>query len=198
MWSARARKCGSDFLSTGQWLLLNPKLSVQIRPAISTDISRILDIYQLGLDTGIASFETQAPDAEKWDTKFMKTGRLVLEDEGLVQGWTALTKVSSRYVYRGVAELTIYLHPDAQGRGWALELLKELIRLSEEAGIWTLHAAIFPQNKASIALHEKAGFRPIGIREKVAYREGKWHDNLLMEKRSKTVGLERPAPTSPI
>lgn len=171
---------------------------MQIRPAISTDISRILDIYQLGLDTGIASFETQAPDAEKWDTKFMKTGRLVLEDEGLVQGWTALTKVSSRYVYRGVAELTIYLHPDAQGRGWALELLKELIRLSEEAGIWTLHAAIFPQNKASIALHEKAGFRPIGIREKVAYREGKWHDNLLMEKRSKTVGLERPAPTSPI
>ena len=173
-----------------------PKM--QIRPAIPADLPRILDIYQLGLDTGIASFETQAPDAEKWEAKFMKTGRLVLEEEGIVQGWTALTKVSPRFVYRGVAELTIYLHPDAQGRGFAFALMQELIRTSEEAGIWTLHSAIFPQNKASIALHEKAGFRAIGLREKVAYRDGHWHDNLLMEKRSKTVGLDCPAPTSPI
>lgn len=171
---------------------------MQIRPFRSADIPRVLEIYQMGLDTGIASFETQAPNAEKWEAKFMKTGRLVLEDKALVQGWTALTKVSPRHVYRGVAELTIYLHPDAQGRGWAFALMKALIHASEEAGIWSLHSAIFPQNTASIALHEKAGFRVIGIREKVAYRDGQWHDNLLMEKRSKTVGLDRPAPTSPI
>ena len=170
---------------------------MQIRPLIPDDFPTVLAIYQLGLDTGVASFESHAPQAEKWDSKFMKTGRLALEVDGIVQGWTALTKVSERAVYRGVAELTIYLHPNAQGKGWGFQLMQELIRVSEAAGIWTLTAAIFPQNSASIALHEKAGFRKIGIREKVAYRDGIWHDNLLMEKRSKTVGLDRPAPTSP-
>lgn len=161
------------------------------------DWNEVRNIYQLGLDTGIASFETEAPDWDHFDKKFMNTARLVLEEKGCIWGWAALTKVSMRLVYRGVAEVSIYLHPLAQGRGFGKQLMNELIEKSEEAGIWTLHSAIFPQNKVSIALHEKSGFRKIGTRERIAYRDGQWHDNLLMERRSKIVGNEAPPLTIP-
>ena len=170
---------------------------MQIRKMHNTDWSRVQDIYQKGLDTGIASFETEVPSYEKWDTKFLQTGRLVLETEEGVVGWTALSKVSPRYAYRGVAEVTIYLHPDAQGQGWGSALMTKLIEESEEAGIWTLHSAIFPQNEASVQLHLKMGCRKIGLRQRVAYRDGHWHDNLLMEKRSTTVGLNKPTTSIP-
>ena len=161
------------------------------------DWNEVRNIYQLGLDTGIASFETEPPDWDHFDKKFMRTGRFVLEEKGSILGWTALTKVSSRMAYRGVAEVSIYLHPLAQGRGFGKQLMNELIEKSEKTGIWTLHSAIFPQNRASVALHEKSGFRKIGTRERVAYRDGQWHDNLLMERRSKIVGNDAPELTIP-
>ena len=168
-----------------------------IREMLKEDWPEVRSIYQLGLDTGIASFESEAPNWEKFQEKFLQTGRLVLADNDYVFGWTALSRVSARFVYRGVAELSIYLHPEAQGRGFGIQLMQRLIHFSEEAGIWTLHSAIFPQNKASIALHQKCGFRSIGLRERIAFRDGQWHDNLLMERRSKTVGIDAPQLTIP-
>lgn len=170
---------------------------MRIRKMHSEDWSSVRDIYQKGLDTGIASFETEVPSYEKWDAKFLQSGRLVLETGQGVVGWAALSRVSPRYAYRGVAEVTIYLHPEAQGQGGGRALMTKLIEESEEAGIWTLHSAVFPQNQASVQLHLKMGFREIGLREKVAYRDGLWHDNLLMEKRSTTIGLYSPSTSIP-
>lgn len=144
----------------------------------------VSSIYLEGLATGVASFETESPSWDQWDEKFLNPCRFVAMVQGEVAGWCALSAVSKRQVYSGVAEDTIYIASKFQRKGIGNTLLRHLISESEKAGFWTLQAGIFPQNKASIELHKQCGFRIIGIREKIAQRDGKWYDNVLMERRS--------------
>ena len=157
-----------------------------IRPLIESDYSEV-GIYGKGLETGVATFETQVPSWEIWDRKFLPICRFVIEDDQKIVGWCALSKTSEREVYKGVAEDTIYIDRQYQGKKIGRRLLGHLVSESEKNGFWSLYAAIFPQNKASIALHRNCGFRIIGIREKIAQRDGKWYDNVLMERRSSLI-----------
>ncbi len=156
-----------------------------IRPLIASDFPQVAAIYKKGLATGFASFETKVPDWNTWNLKFLDCCRFVLVLNDKVIGWCALSNVSKRKVYSGVAEDTIYIDRDYQGKSLGKKLLLHLISESKKNGFWTLQAAIFSQNKSSIALHKACGFREIGIREKIAKRDGKWHDNVLMERRNK-------------
>jgi L-amino acid N-acyltransferase YncA len=141
-------------------------------------------IYTEGLATGIASFETNILDWENWDKKFLRKCRYVAFIDNEVAAWCALSAVSIREVYMGVAEDTIYVSKLHQRKGIGKKLLQHLINESEKAGFWTLQAGIFSENKASIKLHKDCGFRVVGLRESIAKREGKWHDNVLLERRS--------------
>ena len=161
---------------------------MQIRPMAPPDWPEIARIYEEGIATGVATFETTVPSWEAWDRAHMPSGRLVAEDRDGLQGWAALSPVSSRCVYGGVAEVSIYIGRDARGRGLGLTLMEALITESEENGIWTLQSGIFPENLASINLHEKAGFRRIGYREHIGSLYGVWKDNILFERRSQKVG----------
>jgi L-amino acid N-acyltransferase YncA len=146
-------------------------------------------IYEHGIATGNATFQTEAPAWEEWDKGHLATCRLVALDENQkVMGWAALTPVSGRCVYAGVAEVSIYIHPDFQGKGVGKRLLEELIRQSEAHALWTLQAGIFPENKASLKLHEQLGFRKVGYREKIGKMKNAWRDTVLLERRSKKVG----------
>ncbi len=162
---------------------------MKIRALIKDDWSDVAAIYQEGLDTGVATFETIVPTWEQWDVSHIPKCRLVAEIENEVIGWAALSPVSKRPVYKGVAEVSVYIASSARGLKVGQQLLARLINQSEDAGFWTLQAGIFSKNKASIALHKKMGFRMIGFREKVACRNGKWHDNCLLERRSTVVGV---------
>ncbi|WP_299217013.1 GNAT family N-acetyltransferase [uncultured Dokdonia sp.] len=148
------------------------------------DYAACAKIYKEGMDTGIATFETIVPDWEVWDAKFLFQCRFVAEVDNTVLGWCALSPFSSRKVYSGVAEVTIYIASEAQGMGIGKKLLEQLVTESEGAGFWTLQARIFPENIASIKLHEKCGFRVVGTREKLGMRDGVWYDNVLLERRS--------------
>ncbi|MEJ8756279.1 N-acetyltransferase family protein [Pontibacter sp. H259] len=150
---------------------------------------QVKEIYELGIATGNATLETKAPEWADWDAKFMKSCRLVTLQNGRVVGWAALSAVSGRCVYAGVAEDTVYIHPDFKGQGIGKLLLKELVKASEKEGIWTLQAGILVENTASIKLHEQCGFRIVGVREKLGQLHGQWRDICLMERRSKLVGL---------
>lgn len=145
-------------------------------------------IYLEGIATGNATFETDAPGWEEWDSKHLRDARLVAEADGKVVGWAALTPVSSRCVYAGVAELSIYVASTIRGKGVGKALLGELIRESEAKGFWTLQTGIFPENKASLALHEKCGFRIVGRRERIGKMNNRWRDVIFLERRSTTVG----------
>jgi phosphinothricin acetyltransferase len=147
-------------------------------------------IYEQGIATGNATFETQAPEWEAWDRAHLTHSRLVAVDEaGTVLGWAALSPVSSRCVYGGVAELSIYIAADARGQGVGQQLLRALITDSEANGIWTLQAGTFEENTASIALHTQAGFRVIGHRERIGQHHGVWRNTVQMERRSSSVGV---------
>jgi len=149
----------------------------------------VAKIYKVGIETGNATFETNIPSFEYWDKTHLPYGRIViLENENIV-GWAALSKVSDRCVYGGIAEVSVYVSPDTQGKGVGSQLLQKLIEISESEGLWTLQCGIMRENKASIGLHKKCGFREIGYREKVGKREGVWRDNIIMERRSKIVGV---------
>ena len=141
-------------------------------------------IYADGLETGIASFETNIPEWENWDKKFLRQCRYVALIKNEVVAWCALSAISKREVYKGVAEDTIYVSKLHQGQGIGKKLLKHLINESEKAGFWTLQAGVFSENEASVRLHEDCGFRIVGVRESIEKRDGKWHDNVLMERRS--------------
>ena len=158
---------------------------VHIRLFQKEDYSACAKIYKTGMETGIATFETNVPDWEQWNAKFLAQCRFVAEADHKVVGWSALSPFSSRNVYSGVAEITIYIAPEAQGMGIGKELLQHLVRESEHAGFWTLQAKIFPENTTSIKLHEKCGFRVVGTREKLGMRDGIWYDNVLLERRKK-------------
>ena len=149
----------------------------------------VADIYKQGIATGMATFERNVPSWESWDKNHMKECRSIAKKADKVIGWAALSNVSSRCVYGGVAEVSVYVATVNQGQGIGKILLRNLIDQSEKAGIWTLQSGIFPENEGSIELHSKAGFRKIGFREKIGQLEGVWKDNILMERRSKKVGL---------
>ncbi len=157
---------------------------MEIRSLVPSDWSSVRQIYELGIATGIATFESTAPSWESWDESHLAYGRLVAVSEGEIVGWVALSAVSDRCVYGGVAEVSVYVAPGCQGQGVGSSLLRQIISESEANGIWTLNAAMFPQNKASIHLHKKVGFREIGYREKIARQNGVWMDNVILERRS--------------
>jgi len=163
-------------------------MAFNIRPLIASDWPEVKQIYQLGMDTGDATYETQAPEMDALKGKFLAEPQLVAEENGQVIGWAFLSAVSSRCVYGGVAETSVYIHPQFHGRGVGRALLSAIIPLSESLGFWTLQAQIFPENKASIALHEGQGFRQVGYREKLGKRDGAWRDVIFLERRSQVVG----------
>ena len=146
-------------------------------------------IYEGGLATGNASFQTSAPSWEEWDTAHLKHSRLVASSGDIVTAWAALTPVSGRCVYAGVAEVSVYVDPGCRGQGIGEQLLRALITESEKNGIWTLQAGIFPENSASLRIHEKTGFRQVGFREKIGQLNGIWRDTVLLERRSKTIAI---------
>ncbi|MDX6571884.1 MAG: hypothetical protein QOC86_1040 [Gaiellales bacterium] len=147
------------------------------------DWPAVAAIYAEGIAAGTATFETAVPPYGAWDAAHLPDHRLVARAEGAVLGWAALSPYSERAVYRGVAEDTIYVAARARGRGIGLGLLSTLVERAENAGIWTLQAAMFPENAASIALHEGCGFRAVGTRERLAKLGDAWRDVLLMERR---------------
>lgn len=159
-----------------------------VRAMTAADWPRVREIYGEGIETGHATFQTAPPAWEDWDAGHLPAPRLVAESGGEVAGWAALSPVSKRAVYAGVAEVSVYVADAARGRGVGHALLEDLVRASEAAGIWTLQAGIFPENAASVALHERCGFRRVGVRERLGAMQGRWRDVLLMERRSRTVG----------
>ena len=167
---------------------MNQKLA--FRKLHKADWAKVSEIYQDGLDTGDASFETKAPNWNYWNDAHLKECRLIAEIDNEIIGWAALSPVSSRQVYSGVAEVSVYVSPKFSGQKIGTKLLERLVLESEENGIWTLQASIFPENVASIVIHESVGFRKVGYREKIGEINGVWRDTILVERRSKKVGVE--------
>ncbi|MDP9958072.1 phosphinothricin acetyltransferase [Epilithonimonas hungarica] len=155
-----------------------------IKPLQSNHNKEILDIYKLGIETKNATFNTAVPTWEAWDKGHLKHSRLVIKAGDKIAGWIALSPVSSRCNYSGVAEVSVYIHPGFGGLGLASKLMEMMIPESENNGIWTLQSSVFPENKASIKLHEKFGFRKVGYREKISKMNGVWRDTILLERRS--------------
>lgn len=163
---------------------------MEIRVMQTSDWEQVSQIYAQGIATGFATFEQDIPSFQSWDQAHIDQCRLVAEEAGKILGWVALSPVSSRCVYGGVGEVSVYIASESRGKGVGKLLLQRLIEESEKAGFWTLQSGIFPENKASIHLHEKVGFRYIGKRERVGKINGSWKDNLLFEKRSNIVGID--------
>jgi L-amino acid N-acyltransferase YncA len=166
-------------------------VDVPIRPMQATDADQVLAVYQAGLDTGQASFETTAPDWEAFDAARLPLHRHVAVDAatGQVLGWAAASAVSSRCVYAGVIEHSVYVDPARHRSGIGAALLAALIDSAEAAGIWTIQSGVFPENTASMRLHERAGFRVVGTRERIGCHHGRWRDTVLIERRSAAAGV---------
>ena len=147
-------------------------------------------IYLEGIATGHATFETEAPSWEDWDASHHQFGRLVAREANRVVGWAALSPVSRRQVYSGVAEVSVYVSGDSRGKGAGRALLDKLISESEQNGIWTLQASVFPENAATIALHRSCGFYEVGRRERIGKLNNTWRDTLLLERRSQVAGID--------
>ena len=160
---------------------------MEIRALAEPDWPVVAAIFEEGIATGDATFETAPPSWEAWDAAHSET-RLVAELDGAVVGWAALSGYSDRCCYRGVAEVSVYVAADARGRGVGRALLDAVISQSEAAGVWTLQAGIFPENKPSLRLHLGCGFRLVGVRERLGELAGVWRDVLLLERRSEEVG----------
>lgn len=153
------------------------------------DWGAVESIYREGIATGHATFETDVPAWEEWDAAHLRDCRFVARKDGRVIGWAALSPVSGRCVYAGVAEVSVYVAASARGGGVGKALLRALVEGAERQGIWTLQGGIFPENEASIGLHEACGFRVVGRRERLGQLDGLWRDVVLMERRSKVVGV---------
>ena len=161
-----------------------------IRPMRASDAEQVLAIYQAGLDTGEASFETAVPSWDAFDQGKLSVHRHVAAKvTGEVVGWVAASAVSPRPVYRGVIEHSVYVHHEAQGRGIGAALLDALIGSTETAGIWTIQTGIFPENTTSLRLHQRAGFRVVGTRQRIGCHDGHWRDVALLERRSPITGF---------
>lgn len=165
-------------------------MNYQIESMNDSDWEQVRDIYRQGLATGNATFETTAPGWEDWNNGHLVHSRLVARSENNVLGWAALSPVSKRQVYSGVAEVSVYVGENGRGNGIGRALLKSLIEISEQNGIWTLQASIFPENTASVKLHLQFGFREIGKRERIAKLAGVWRNTVILERRSKSVGID--------
>ena len=161
--------------------------STRVRDLLPLDWEEVAAIYAEGISTGVASFETETPSWEAWDAAHSEI-RVVAELDGRLAGWCALSPTSERHCYRGVAEESVYVAGWAQGRGVGRALLEDVIARSEAAGIWTLQAGIFPENKPSLRLHLGCGFRLVGVRERLGEAGGVWRDVLLLERRSEEIG----------
>jgi phosphinothricin acetyltransferase len=154
----------------------------------TADWVSVRSIYSEGVTTGQATFETEAGDWASWNDAHMPAPRLVARDTERVLGWAALSPVSGRCVYGGVADVSVYVAVSSRGKGIGAKLLRGLIAASEREGIWTLQAGIFPENGASVALHRACGFREVGRRERLGQLHGVWRDVLIFERRSRSVG----------
>ena len=163
-------------------------LALQIAPLTAEHWLAVREIYAQGIATRNATFETVVPDWAEWDARHLPGCRLIAQTGGKVVGWAALSPVSTRQVYRGVAEVSVYIAERARGQGTGAALLAALIADSERNGIWTLQAGILAENEVSIHVHERAGFRVVGKRERIGRLDGHWRDTVLMERRSSTVG----------
>ncbi|MBQ0989105.1 N-acetyltransferase family protein [Micromonospora sp. PSH03] len=161
-------------------------VDITVRPMTADDAARVLAIYQAGLDGGDASFETTAPTWAQFDAGKLPEHRLVAVDRTVI-GWVAVSPTSTRAVYAGVVEHSVYVDPAARGRGVARLLLDALIASTEAAGVWTIQSGVFGENTASLRLHQRAGFRVIGVRERVARHHGRWRDVILLERRSPVI-----------
>ncbi len=163
---------------------------VEIRPMRGSDAEQVLAIYQAGLDTGQASFETTAPSWEGFAASRPPHLRYVAVDAGSgeVLGWVAASAVSSRPVYAGVVEHSIYVHPGCQAHGIGRALLAAFFAAAEDAGVWTIQSGVFTENTASLSLHQALGFRVVGTRERIGRHRGLWRDVLLIERRSAVAG----------
>ena len=165
-------------------------IAIEYRPMVATDYEQVAQIYQQGIATGNATFQQDIPTWDDWDESHLKNCRTVGIMDNKIVGWAALTAVSSRCVYAGVAEVSVYVATNYRGLKIGTKLLEYLIEESEASNIWTLQAGIFPENIASIKLHEQLGFRIVGKREKIGKMNGKWRDTLLLERRSVRIGVE--------
>ncbi len=164
--------------------------NIILRPMKAGDWDAVAQIYAEGIATGFATFEKDIPTYESWDTAHMKICRVVATNIDTILGWAALSPVSSRCVYGGVGEVSVYVAKNSRGLGIGKLLMQALIEESEKEGIWTLQSGIFPENKGSIKLHEEVGFRFLGKRERIGKLDGAWKDNVLYERRSKVVGID--------
>jgi L-amino acid N-acyltransferase YncA len=164
-------------------------MTLSFLPMNSAHWDDVGSIYQEGIDTGLATFETEAPSWEEWDASHLQKCRLVAVEDNAVLGWAALSPVSDRCALEGVAEVSVYIAASARGRGVGKATLRELISESEKAGIWTLQAGLFAENEASLAIHESCGFREVGVRRRLGRLNGVWRDVLLLERRSEIVGV---------
>jgi L-amino acid N-acyltransferase YncA len=161
---------------------------ITIQPMMAGQAPQILEIYRHGIESGMATFETEVPEWEGFEKKYLTHSRIVAVVNNTLAGWAALSPVSSRECYSGVAEVSVYVHGNFQRQGIGRELLISLITESEKNGIWSLLSVIHEENRASIHLHEQCGFRYIGYREKIAMLHGIWRTTVMMEKRSHKVG----------
>jgi L-amino acid N-acyltransferase YncA len=164
-------------------------MEIKIRQMIPSDWKQVKEIYEEGIKSKNATFETKAPTYEKWIEAAHPQCHLVAEEDNQVLAWAKVLYTSARPVYAGVGEVSIYVHPSAKGKGVGGNLLQELISVSEQQGFWTLKAVIFPENEASINLHKKCGFRVVGTHERMGKMDGIWRDNIVMERRSTNVGI---------
>lgn len=163
-------------------------MDISFRPMADSDWKSVAEIYRQGIDTGNATFQKDVPEWEDWDRGHLKSCRIVAEVRGKVVGWAALSAVSGRSVYAGVAEVSVYVMISLSGMKIGSQLLKRLIEESEQEDFWTLQASIFPENAASLKIHKNLGFREVGYREKIARMSDNWRDTILLERRSKVTG----------
>ncbi|GAC1333308.1 MAG: GNAT family N-acetyltransferase [Candidatus Dormibacteria bacterium] len=164
--------------------------AVMINPMVPGDWDAVARIYAEGIATGDATFESAVPDWQAWDAGHLRAPRLVARVDGRVVGWAALSPVSDRCAYSGVVEDSVYVGHGNRGRGVGKQLLRRLVALAEEGGAWTVQTGIFPENAASLRLHQSCGFRVVGVRERIGRLDGRWRDVVFLERRSAATGVE--------